>query len=57
MSDSVYAAPRLDRLPLSGFHWRLFLLIGGGLFLDAFDVYLGGVVTGSLLKTGWSTDR
>lgn len=55
MQNTVYAATRLDRLPLSSFHWRLFFLIGAGLFLDAFDVYLGGVVTGALLKSGWST--
>jgi len=55
MRNTVYAATRLDRLPLSTFHWRLFFLIGTGLFLDAFDVYLGGVVTGTLLKSGWST--
>ncbi|NIF51600.1 MFS transporter [Burkholderia sp. Ax-1724] len=55
MQNTVYAATRLDRLPLSAFHWRLFFLIGTGLFLDAFDVYLGGVVTGTLLKSGWST--
>jgi putative MFS transporter len=30
-------------------------LIGAGLFLDTFDVYLGGSVTGTLLKEGWST--
>ncbi|MGS0892358.1 MFS transporter [Burkholderia stagnalis] len=55
MQNTVYAATRLDRLPLSPFHWRLFFLIGAGLFLDAFDVYLGGVVSGALLKSGWST--
>lgn len=55
MQKSVYAASRLDRLPLSRFHWRLLLLIGAGLFLDAYDVYIGGVVTGALLKEGWTT--
>ncbi len=55
MQSTSYAANRLDRLPLSKFHWRLLFLIGAGLFLDAFDLYLGGVVTGALLKSGWST--
>lgn len=55
MQSTVFAASRLDRLPLSRFHWRLLLLIGAGLFLDAFDVYVGGVVTGALLKQGWTT--
>ena len=47
--------PRLDRLPVSGFHFRVIGLIGAGLFLDAFDLYLGGGVLGALLHSGWST--
>lgn len=54
-SSPLYVAARLDRLPLSKFHWRMLVLIGAGLFLDTFDVYLGGSVTGTLLKEGWST--
>jgi putative MFS transporter len=53
--DTAFAANRLDRLPLSAFHWRLLLLIGAGMFLDAFDLYLGGSITSALLKDGWST--
>jgi putative MFS transporter len=55
LETTVFAANRLDRLPLSNLHWRLLILIGAGLFLDTFDLYLGGVVTGALLKSGWST--
>ncbi len=51
----VFAGPRLDRLPICGFHWRIMFLIGAGLFLDAFEIYLGGSVVGALLKSGWST--
>jgi MFS transporter, putative metabolite:H+ symporter len=51
----VSAGARLDRLPLCSFHKRILWLIAGGLFLDAFDVYLAGGVLGSLVKTGWST--
>jgi putative MFS transporter len=47
--------PRLDRLPVSGFHFRVVGLIGAGLFLDAFDLYLGGGVLGAVLHSGWST--
>jgi putative MFS transporter len=53
--SSLYVAARLDRLPLSKFHWQLLLIIGAGLFLDTFDVYLGGSIAGTLLKEGWST--
>ena len=51
----MHAAARLDRLPLSAFHWRLLFLIGAGVFLDSFDIYVGGSVTGVLLREGWST--
>ncbi|MFT4507130.1 MFS transporter [Caballeronia sp. 15711] len=54
-AQSVMAGARLDRMPLSGFHRRILWLVGGGLFLDGFDVYLAGGVLGSLLKSGWST--
>ena len=51
----VNAAARLDRLPISGFHWRLLGLIGAGLFLDGFEIYLAGGVIGLLVKTGWTS--
>ncbi|SAK61460.1 major facilitator transporter [Caballeronia glebae] len=54
-TQSVMAGPRLDRMPLCGFHTRMLWLVGGGLFLDGFDVYLAGGVLGSLIKSGWST--
>jgi MFS transporter, putative metabolite:H+ symporter len=52
---AVNAGARLDRLPICGFHWRILALIGAGMFLDAFDIYLAGGVLGSVLKEGWST--
>ncbi|MDR5880957.1 MFS transporter [Caballeronia sp. LZ032] len=52
--STVNAGPRLDRLPISGFHKRVLWLIGAGMFLDSFDVYLAGGVLGALTKTGWS---
>ncbi|ABE36841.1 sugar (and other) transporter family protein [Paraburkholderia xenovorans LB400] len=55
MQSTAYAASRLDRLPLSGFHWRLLCVIGFGLFLEFFDLYTGGAIVGVLLKQGWST--
>lgn len=48
------AATRLDRLPIGRFHWRLLGLIGAGLFLDGFEVYIAGGVVGYLVKTGWA---
>src|SRR5579863_2945743 len=55
VSSTVYAAARLDRMPVCPFHWRIMFLIGAGLFLDAFDIYIGGGVLGALVKEGWST--
>ncbi|WP_109476210.1 MFS transporter [Paraburkholderia sp. C35] len=55
MLSTVTAGPRLDRLPISGFHKRVLWLIGAGMFLDSFDIYLAGSVLGALAKSGWST--
>ncbi|RDK06575.1 MFS transporter [Cupriavidus lacunae] len=49
------SGPRLDRLPIGTFHYRLLWLIAGGLFFDAFDVYLLAGVTGALVKEGFAT--
>jgi MFS transporter, putative metabolite:H+ symporter len=52
---TVNAGARLDRLPLSGFHRRILMLIGIGMFFDGFDVYVAATVLGATLKTGFST--
>ena len=49
------AAQRLDRLPETSFHRRMALMIGAGLFFDAFDLYLASGVMVALTSTGWST--
>jgi putative MFS transporter len=54
MTIAVNAGPRLDRLPASSFHRRMLALIAGGMFLDAFEIYLAGGVLGALVKSGWS---
>lgn len=51
----VHTGARLDRLPVSSFHYRLLWLIGAGMFLDGFEVYLQGGVLASLVGAGWST--
>jgi putative MFS transporter len=43
---------RLDRLPVTRFHRRLFAQLGAGLFVDGFDVYLAAGVAGALVKAG-----
>ncbi|MGD1067590.1 MAG: MFS transporter [Vulcanimicrobiaceae bacterium] len=51
----VNAGARLDRLPISGFHYRIMWLIGIGMFFDGFDIYLSASVLGALVASGFST--
>ena len=55
MSAMVNTGARLDRLPISSFHYRIFWLIGAGMFFDGYDLYVAGPVLGTALKTGFST--
>jgi MFS transporter, putative metabolite:H+ symporter len=54
MSMTINAGPRLDRLPISRFHWRLLALIGSGMLLDTFDINLASGVLGDMVRSGWS---
>jgi putative MFS transporter len=47
---------RLDRLPISKWHYNLFWLIGLGLLIDGFDNYISGIVLAQLVQTGWSNN-
>jgi putative MFS transporter len=51
MASTVNAGPRLDRLPISSFHYRIFWLIGAGMFFDGYDLYVGASVLGSVVQT------
>ena len=55
LRPAVNAGPRLDRLPISRFHKRLFALVGFGMFFDGFDIYIAATVLGSTLRSGFST--
>ena len=46
----INAGARLDRLPISAFHYRVLGLVGAGMFLDAFEIYLAGGVLAALVK-------
>ena len=47
MAIAVNAGARLDRLPISSFHYRIFWLVGAGMFFDGYDLYVaGGVLFG-----------
>ncbi len=53
--STVQSGLRLDRLPISAFHKRIFWLIGAGMFFDGYDLYIGTSVLGSTVSTGFST--
>lgn len=48
---------RLDRLPLSSYHYRLLGLLGVGLFFDGFDMFLLSGVIAAMVKTGFATTQ
>ena len=55
MATAVNAGARLDRLPISSFHYRIFWLVGAGMFFDGYDLYVAGGVLASAIKSGFST--
>jgi MFS transporter, putative metabolite:H+ symporter len=55
MATSVNAGARLDRLPISSFHYRIFWLVGAGMFFDGYDLYVAGGVLASAIQTKFST--
>jgi MFS transporter, putative metabolite:H+ symporter len=55
MSQGVGAGARLDRLPISSFHYRIFWLIAAGMFFDGYDLYVGGNVLGATMQSHFST--
>ncbi|WP_255946041.1 MFS transporter [Streptomyces odontomachi] len=52
-SPSPSIAARLDRLPITGWHWRLIVVVGLGAFFDLYEIFLGGVL-GAVLTDTWS---
>jgi len=51
----VNAGARLDRLPISSFHYRIFALVGAGMFFDGYDLYVAGGVLAATIQTKFST--
>jgi putative MFS transporter len=48
-------AARLDRLPISKFHYRMLGLLGVGMFFDGFDIYILAGIIAAQIKTGFAT--
>jgi putative MFS transporter len=55
MAHAVNAGARLDRLPISSFHYRIFWLVGAGMFFDGYDLYIAGGVLASVVQSKFST--
>jgi putative MFS transporter len=55
MATTVNAGARLDRLPIGSFHYRIFWLIGAGMFFDGYDLYVAGSVLAATIQTKFST--
>src|SRR5437660_2339436 len=55
MALAVNAGARLDRLPISPFHYRIFALVGAGMFFDGYDLYIASGVLASAVQTKFST--
>src|SRR5277367_4533192 len=55
MALAVNAGARLDRLPISSFHYRIFWLVGAGMFFDGYDLYIAGGVLASAIQSQFST--
>ena len=55
MALAVNAGARLDRLPISSFHYRIFWLVGAGMFFDGYDLYVAGGVLASVAQSQFST--
>src|SRR5258705_6759354 len=55
MGHAVNAGARLDRLPVSSFHYRICWVVGAGMFFDGYDLYVAGGVLASTIQTKFST--
>jgi MFS transporter, putative metabolite:H+ symporter len=55
VKPSVNVGARLDRLPISSFHYRIFWLIGAGMLLDGYDLYVFTNVLPAAAQSGFST--
>src|SRR6201994_589385 len=52
---AVNAGARLDRLAVGSFHYRIFGLVGAGMFFDGYGLYVAGGVLASAIQTKFST--
>src|SRR5262245_20215760 len=55
MAGFVNSGARLDRLPIGSFHHRIFWLVGAGMLLDGYDLYVFTNVLPAAAQSGFST--
>jgi putative MFS transporter len=55
MATAVNSGGRLDRLPIGSFHHRIFWLVGAGMLLDGYDLYVFTNVLPAAAQSGFST--
>src|SRR3982074_1466997 len=55
MPHAENAVARLDPHTISSFHYRIFWLVGAGMFFDGYDLYIAGGVLASAVQTKFST--
>jgi MFS transporter, putative metabolite:H+ symporter len=53
MSPNIGA--RLDRLPITQLHRKVFALVAIGMFFEGFDIYIAASVLGATYQSGFST--
>ena len=55
VGTSTAIGARLDRLPITRLHRKVFGLVAIGMFFEGFDIYIAASVLGSVYKSGFST--
>ena len=53
--SSISIGARLDRLPITRLHRKVFGLVAVGMFFEGFDIYIAASVLGATYKSGFST--
>jgi MFS transporter, putative metabolite:H+ symporter len=53
--SAISIGARLDRLPVTQLHRKVFNLIAVGMFFEGFDIYIAASVLGATYKSGFST--
>jgi putative MFS transporter len=52
-AERLNIAGRLERLPLSSFHWKFLAILGVAMFFDGFDLTVAGFVIPPLQRLQW----